>query len=112
VPKQRRQKYRTAAGLAAYAGFLIAAVAWLLLYQFPEPSTIEARNSALSEAHPRGDLSGTTLLRKVEGGCRQVLFESTGEIQKGAIVPCNDSLGANSTEGRMNAIRDAFSKKN
>ena len=35
----------------------------------------------------------------------------TGAVQAGALVPCTDSMpGVNSTEGRMNAIRDAFSK--
>src|SRR5579872_4473412 len=110
MPTQSRQKFRAIAGIAAYTASLTAAV-WFLLYQFHQPSTVEAVNPIIGDAHA-DRASEVTLVRKVEGGCRQVMFDSTGEIQKGAIVPCAVSAGANSTEGRMNAIRDAFSKKN
>jgi hypothetical protein len=46
-------------------------------------------------------------------GCRQLKFDNnSGGFQDGGVAPCREDVpGTNSTEGRMNAIRDAFSKK-
>jgi hypothetical protein len=113
MPTQRRRKYRTIAGLAVYAAFLIAVVGWFVLYQFPRLSTVQARNPATDAADPEDHRGGTILLRSADGGCRQMKFDnSTGALQEGAVLLCTDGTrGTNSTEGRMSAIRDAFSKK-
>jgi hypothetical protein len=111
---QRRRKYETVAGLAVYAVFLVAAIAWLALYQFPQSSTGEVRGPVTGGAGEVGRYGATILMRGgAGGGCRQMKFDNgTGAIQEGAVVPCTDGTpGTNSTEGRMNAIRGAFSKK-
>jgi hypothetical protein len=97
-------------GLTLYAAILIIMIALFALYQFPQSSITDNPSTA---GAGYDDRHGTILLRSTGGDCRQMNFNNrTGAVQAGALVPCTDSMpGVNSTEGRMNAIRDAFSKK-
>jgi len=89
---------------------LTALVATIAVYRFPQ--------SSLNRETDAGDrekmYTGTILIpRAVGGDCRQFKFDNnTGVIQEGPVVECNSSSPdeTNSTQGRMNAIRDAFKK--
>jgi hypothetical protein len=114
VQSHHRGKRSKIAGLVAYAAFLAATVAWFALYQFPHAPSIEARQSPADAAGPVDRYAGAILLPGgANGGCRQVKFDNnTGSLVDGGAAPCRDSApGANSTEGRMGAIRGAFSKQ-
>jgi hypothetical protein len=115
VQPLRRRKHRTVTGLSVYAAFLLAAIAWFAFYQFPQPSIDPARIAATeAAAGPEGPYTGTiTIPRVAGGGCRQMKFDNnTGSVQEVAVVACRDGPpGANSTEDRMDAIKNAFSKR-
>ena len=104
----------TVFGFAVYAAFLIAAVAWFALYQFPQSSVVELAKAPTKEAAQEGHFTGTIVMPGGgDGGCRQLSFDNgTGGLQEQAPQGCrNRASSANSTEGRMSIIRDAFSKK-
>jgi hypothetical protein len=112
-PKHRRRPGRIA-GLIVYAAFVFATIAWFALYQFPRSPVEEAGNSAPDEPTRVGRVTGSILIPGgADGGCRQMKFDNdTGSIRKAADAACGDNAsGANSTEGRMNAIRGAFTKR-
>jgi hypothetical protein len=113
VRSQHRHKYSRIAGLAAYAAFLVAAVVWFAFYEFPHVPSVEARQSPTVAAGPSDRYAGAIVLPGgAGGGCRQMKFDNnTGSLVEGAAAPCRDSAPtANSTEGRMSAIRGAFKK--
>jgi hypothetical protein len=97
-------------GLALYATFLAAAVLWFVYY-FPQSST-DGRNSQNTMAAQESPYVGKIVVPG-GGGCRRLTFDNRdGAVQEGDASLCKDAAqGANSTETRMNAIRDAFSKK-
>jgi|HubBroStandDraft_6_1064221.scaffolds.fasta_scaffold1841498_1 hypothetical protein len=109
MSSQHRSRYGTVVGLTLYAAIVIIMIALFALYQFPQSSADNPSTAGAGYDHRHG----TILLRSAGGDCQQMNFNnSTGAVREGALVPCSDSMpGVNSTEGRMNAIRDAFSKK-
>jgi hypothetical protein len=113
VPQHRR-KTRRIAGFLVYAAFLVATGVWFAYFQFSHPSIEDARMSTPDGGAQRNNHTATILMRGgADGRCRQMRFDNnTGNLQQGADAACDDkALAANSTEGRMNTIRGAFSKK-
>ena len=110
---QHRRKYSKIAGLVAYVAFLVATVAWFAFYEFPHAPSVDARRSPADAAERADRYAGAIVLPGgAGGGCRQMRFDNnTGSLVEGAAAPCRDSAPtANSTEGRMSAIRGAFSR--
>jgi hypothetical protein len=108
VPPHRRTR-GTKFLFAVYAALLMALVVTVSVYRFPQYSP-----NLETDAGDRETIyTGTILIPRPAGGdCRQYKFDNnTGVIQEGSVVACSSSLGeTNSTQGRMNAIRDAFKK--
>jgi hypothetical protein len=91
----------------------MATIAWFAFYQFPRSSINDPRRSA-TDATGQDRYAGAISIPLGAGrGCRQVTFDNnTGGFQEGGVAACRDDVpGTNSTEGRMNAIRSAFSRK-
>jgi len=96
-------------GLVLYAALLAAAVVWFAYY-FPQSSTV-GRGAQNNPAAQQSPYVGKILLPG-GGGCRRLTFDNRdGAVQEGDASQCKDAQGTNSSEGRINAIRDAFSKK-
>lgn len=114
MPSRHRRKRSTIAGLLVYAVFLVVTIAWFVFYQFPRTS-IEGPPRSAPDAPAQADrYSGAIMIPLETGrGCRQLKFDNnSGGFQDGGVAPCREDVpGTNSTEGRMNVIRDAFSKK-
>ena len=110
----RRLSHRTLVGLSIYVAFLIAIVAWFAFYQF-SGSSIDLSGSPASDAGGRdARYTGTLLIpREAGGGCRQMTFNNnSGAVAEVGVVACPDgSNGATTSGDRMEAIRNAFSKK-
>jgi hypothetical protein len=91
---------------------MIAAVAFGF---FPLASIEALRQSPPDAAGQDGRYSGVIVIPSGTAGlCRHLQFDNnTGALRESAPGDCRDELspGINSTEGRMNAIRDAFSRK-
>jgi len=101
-------------GLLGCTAILVAMIAFVVLDVFPN-STDRARESPVQTDTRASSHTGVITIRTGSGGqCRRVQFDnSTGaflEEESGECRPQGGS-GTNSTEGRMNSIRDAFSKK-
>ena len=110
----RRLSHRTRVGLSIYAAFLIALVAWFAFYQFPQSSTELARSPASDAGGHDARYTGTLLIpREVGGGCRHMTFDNnSGAVAEVGVVACPDgSSGTTSSGDRMDAIRNAFSKR-
>ena len=111
---QHPLKQSTRTGLFVYAAFLMGTIAWFAFYQFPR-SFIDGPSRSPADATARVDrYTGEIMIPLDSGkGCRQVKFDNnTGNFQDGGVAACRDDTpGTNSTEGRMNAIRNAFSRK-
>jgi hypothetical protein len=93
---------------------LSAVAAGVLLYQSSQSSNENVRSAAAPDATDRSHTTGSILMRGgADGACRQMKFDNdTGSLKRDVDTACNDkSPATNSTEGRMSAIRDAFSKK-
>jgi len=114
VQPLRRLSHRTVVGLSIYAAFLIAIAAWFAFFQFPGPS-IDLSGSSASEAGGRdAHYTGTLVIpREAGGGCRQMTFNNnSGAVAEVGVVACPDgSNRATSSGERMDAIRNAFSKR-
>jgi hypothetical protein len=114
VKPQRSRKHSIAVGLAIYAAFMSAAIAWFSLYQFPQSSIAQAPKSAAAEPSPEERFGGTiSMSRGAGGGCRQVKFNNnTGALQETSASACggDGASSTNSTQGRLDAIRGAFNK--
>jgi len=114
VQPLRRLSHRTLVGLSIYAAFLIATVVWFAFYQFPGSSIASSRGPASDAGGRDARYTGTLLIpREAGGGCRQMTFNNnSGAVAQVGVVACpGDSDGATTSGDRMNAIRDAFSKK-
>jgi hypothetical protein len=101
-------------GFAASALVLSAIGAGFLLYELSQSQTEDVRKVAAGDPEAGGHTTGSILLRGgADGGCRHLRFDNvTGSLKQGVDTACDNKAPAtNSTEGRMNAIRDAFSKK-
>ena len=112
---QHHRKHGTLLGWAIYGAFLIAVIAWFAFFQFPESATDKSRESAANNsAGSEHRYTGAIVMPRENGsGCRQMKFDNnTGTLQDQGAAPCNSrSVGTNSTEDRMSAIRGAFTKK-
>ena len=110
MPPPHRRTRGTKVLFAVYTALLTALVVTIAVYRFPQHSPNPETNAAERDAI----YTGTILIpRAVGGDCRQFKFDNnTGVIQEGFVVECNSSSPdeTNSTQGRMNAIRDAFKK--
>jgi hypothetical protein len=101
-------------GFVFSALVLSAVAAGVLLYRSSQSSDEKVRSAALDATDRAGHTTGSILMRGgADGACRQMKFDNvTGSLRQDVDTSCNDKTPAtNSTEGRMNAIRDAFSKK-
>jgi hypothetical protein len=109
VPPPHRRTRGTKVLFAVYAALLTALVVTVAVYRFPQYSP----NSETDASDREKIYTGTILIpRAVGGDCRQFKFDNnTGAIHEGSVVACSSSPDeTNSTQGRMNAIRDAFKK--
>ncbi len=114
VQSHRRPKQGAMIGLVASAALIFAAMVWFAYYQFLRPSTEDFRSSFADGRNQDGPYTGAVVMPERTGGrCRKFRFDNiSGTIDKGTVIECTDSTpGMNSTEGRMNAIRDAFQRK-
>jgi len=114
VRTQRQRRHGTLVAFTAYSASAIAAAAWFSLYQFRQPSIENVPMEPPAEPRDRAErYSGTVVLPRKGGGCRELKFHNiTGTLRESAVAACdNPTPGTNSTEGRMSAIRDAFSRK-
>jgi hypothetical protein len=114
VRTQRQRRHGTLLALTVYSASAIAAAAWFSLYQFRQPSIESVPTEPSVMPRDRDErYSGTVVLQREGGGCRELKFDNiTGMLQESAVASCDHlTPGANSTEGRMSAIRDAFSRK-
>jgi hypothetical protein len=95
----------------------MATVAWFAFYQFPyywNYRTDWPQRSAADKTSETNHHAGDILIPLgVDRACRHITFDNiTGGFQEGGVAKCvDDAPGTNSTQGRMNAIRDAFSRK-
>ena len=114
MQSQGRRKRNIGAGLSVYAAFLMATLAWFVFYHFPRTSVDGARPSAADATDPVNHYAGSVLIPIGAGRrCRHMTFDNnTGGFQDNGISTCRDDVpGSNSTEGRMSAIRNAFTGK-
>jgi len=101
-------------GFAVFALVLSAIGAGFLLYELSQSPIEEVRKVAAGDPEPGGHTTGSILMRGgADGACRHLRFDNaTGSFKQDVDTACDNKAPAtNSTEGRMNAIRDAFSKK-
>jgi hypothetical protein len=105
------RKYKIITGFALYTAVLIAGIIWLTAYQFASQPEEHAPAGAVANGEDRH--YGRITMGISSEGCRQLRFNNnTGELQETDSQPCSAAApGVNSTEGRLNAIRGAFSKK-
>jgi hypothetical protein len=97
-----------------FSAVLISAIAGgFFLYQFSQSANEDVPHAS-ADPDRGGHTTGAILMRGgADGACRQMKFDNaTGSLKQDVDTACNSKAPAtNSTEGRMNAIRDAFSKK-
>jgi len=92
----------------------MATLAWFLFYHFPRSMLDGPRRSAANAADVAEQYAGTIIIPLGSTSmCRQLTFDNnTDAFYNNGVVNCRDDApGANSTEGRMNAIKNAFTKK-
>jgi len=114
VQSQGRRKRRAVLAFAAYAGFAIAALAWFAFFSFPGARVDPPPPATADAPDPVDHYAGSVLIPVGTGHrCRQIAFNNNnGSLQEAGVSSCQDSIpGANSTEGRMKAIRNAFTGK-
>jgi hypothetical protein len=93
---------------------VFSAAAFYLLGERLSAPTGSGMNGASGAPFGRAEAANGsgTIIRREHGQCRQVTFDKvTGEIQDNSVGPCPQGSGmaANSTEGRMQSIRQTFS---
>lgn len=91
----------------AFAASFAAMVVFIPVWQYGKQAP-ESQKPDLQDRHV-----GTILVPQRGGDCRQLRFDNvTGLLQDDGVIECDRKLAtdANSTPGRMKAIRDAFSK--
>jgi hypothetical protein len=96
-----------------FAFVIVAAVSAAAYLLIASQLQVSNGSSADSELLSRSEMrNSAAIIKREHGQCRQLRFDKeTGAIQDSALGPCRDSDGpaTNSTEGRMQAIRKAFS---
>lgn len=110
---QGRRKRSIAGGLSIYVLGLMATLAWFVFYHFPR-TTVEGARPSADGADPVNHYAGSISMPVGTGrSCRHMTFDNnSGGFQDNGVSTCRDDApGANSTEGRMNAIRNAFQGK-
>lgn len=93
---------------------IMAAFSAAALYLLGDRISAPTRSGMTSGRFDRSEaVNGSgTIIKREHGQCRQVRFDKvTGEIQDNSVGPCPEGSGlaANSTEGRMQSIRETFS---
>lgn len=114
VRTRRQRRHGPLVAFTVYSACAIGAVAWFSLYQFGQVGIRDVPTGLRMEPrNPTERYQGTVVIPRKGGGCRGLKFDNvTGALEEDAVAACNEpSAGANSTEGRMTTIRDAFSKK-
>ena len=114
VRPEYRHKRSTVAGLLVYATFIVAAIAWFAFYQFPSYLFDQPQRPATDKIVAADHRAGKILIPLgIDRACRQVTFDNiTGSFHETGVSTCEDETpGTNSTQGRMHAIKGAFSKK-
>jgi len=95
------------AGLVIYAACLLAAMVLFVLNQMRQAEITQARQ----DADAPNAYAGTVIIPDAASGrCRHLEFDNnTGVLRESSASACRDETPAqNSTQGRINAIRDAF----
>ena len=109
-----RHMRNTIAALSIYAALLVATLAWLAFFRFSE-SSVDGPRHSLADATDNTDRYPASIIIPLGAGrrCRHVTFDNnTGAFQDNGVSACQDDApGTNSTEGRMHAIRNAFTRK-
>jgi hypothetical protein len=101
------------AGLVVYAGCLVAAVALFIENRISAALLEQARKAEADAGPPESRYAGIIMIPTgVSGRCRRMEFDNiTGALREGGASPCREEQPAgNSTQGRIGAIRDAFTK--
>jgi hypothetical protein len=110
----RRHSKVGIASLAVYAGALTLAVAWFILNQISGAEIEEARRTGtMVIANGQRQTATVVIPANVSGRCRHLEFDNvTGALRESPGGPCNDdTVTGNTTQGRLTAIRDAFTKR-
>jgi len=113
VQSQYHHRRSTVTGLSVYVAVLVATLAWFLFYQFPS-TTVDGPRRSAANADLADQYAGSIIIPLgATSMCRQMTFDNnTGAFYNNGVVKCRDDApSANSTEGRMNAIKNAFTKK-
>ena len=111
---ERRRDRSVVVGILVCGTFLMATIAWFVFYQFPNHLMDGPQRFATEKTDQTNRYAGDILIPLgVDRACRHITFDNmTGSFQEGGVAKCaDDAPGTNSTQGRMNAIRDAFSKR-
>lgn len=110
MQSKRRFSTLAVAGLLIYAVCLTTAVTLFILNQLSQAHIAQSRRM---EEQATERYAGTVLIPdSASGRCRRLQFDNnTGALRETKQTPCRDETPAeNSTQGRINAIRDAFAK--
>ena len=96
------------AGLVIYTACLVTAMVLCILNQISQADIARTRQV---EDNATTRYAGTVIIPDpANGRCRHLEFDNnTGAFREGTTSTCRDDTPAvNSTQGRINAIRDAF----
>jgi hypothetical protein len=111
----RRNNWVGISGLIVCAALLSLMIVALAFGFFPLASIEALRQSPPDAVGQGGRYSGVIVIPSgIARQCRRLQFDNnTGAFHETGSGECRDepTQAPNSTEGRMNAIRDAFSKK-
>jgi hypothetical protein len=114
VQPQGQRKRSTVTGLLVYGAFLAAIAAWFAFYQFSSYVFDSPQRAGTAKTAQTDHRSGDILIPLgVDRACRHIAFDNvTGGFHEEGVLKCgDDGPGTNSTVGRMNAIKGAFSRK-
>jgi hypothetical protein len=101
------------AGLVVYTACLVAAMTLFITKQLSEADAEQAGRAGTDAATQAQRYAGTVVIPDAASGrCRHLQFDNnTGSLRERNQSRCVDEVPAeNSTQGRINAIRDAFAK--
>jgi hypothetical protein len=100
-------------GLTLYAAGLVAAITFFVVNQTSKAAMERAHQAETEAAELAKRYAGSIVLPDASGRCRRLAFDNnTGAFREGPLTACRDETpGENSTQGRINAIRDAFARR-
>jgi hypothetical protein len=109
-----RHNKAAVAGMIVYAGCLAVAIAFFVENQMSRTAVQRVRQAEADAAAQESRYTGTIVIPAgMAGRCRRMEFDNiTGALRESGASVCRDEqpLG-NSTQGRVSAIRDAFTKR-